>query len=65
MQFVSREKQAKSTEMLLKDTWKGMTDSLGQFLQTSDSFDKLDFGLQNALLNNLDNLDIKPIDRKI
>lgn len=61
---IEAEKQAKSTEMLLKDTWKGMTDSLGQFLQTSDSFDKLDFGLQNALLNNLDNLDIKPLTEK-
>lgn len=61
---IEAEKQAKSTEMLLKDTWKGMTDSLGQFLQTSGSFDKLDFGLQNALLNNLDNLDIKPLTEK-
>ncbi len=61
---IEAEKQAKSTEILLKDTWKGMTDSLGQYLQTTDSFDKLDFGLQKALLDNMNNIDIKPLTEK-
>ena len=61
---IEAEKQAKSTEILLKDTWKGITDSLGQYLQTTDSFDKLDFGLQKALLDNMNNIDIKPLTEK-
>lgn len=58
------DKQLNSTKLLLQDSWKGMTDSLGQYLQTTDSFDKLDFGLQKALLDNLNNIDIKPLTEK-
>lgn len=53
------ESKSASTTALIQDQWKGMTDSLGQYLQTTDSFDKLDSNLKTNLLKNLKNLDIE------
>lgn len=41
-----------------------MTDSLGQYLQTTDSFDKLDSNLKTNLLKNLKNLDIESLSKE-
>ena len=58
------EKKSNSTTALIEDQWKGITDSLGQYLQTTDSFDKLDTNIQNALLKNLPNLDISALSKQ-
>lgn len=53
-----------STSALIADQWKSMSDSLGQYLQTTDSFDKLDSNIQNALLKNLGNIDISKLSKE-
>ena len=58
------ESKSASTTALIKDQWKGMTDSLGQYLQTTDSFDKLDSNLKTNLLKNLKNLDIESLSKE-
>ena len=58
------EQKSASTTALIKDQWKGMTDSLGQYLQTTDTFDKLDSNLQNSLISNLSNLDIASLSKE-
>lgn len=58
------ESKSASTTALIQDQWKGMTDSLGQYLQTTDSFDKLDSNLKTNLLKNLKNLDIESLSKK-
>lgn len=58
------DKQVASTTALIQDQWKSMSDSLGQYLQTTDSFDKLDTGIQNALLKNMGNIDISKLSKE-
>ena len=58
------ESKSASTTALIQDRWKGMTDSLGQYLQTTDSFDKLDSNLKTNLLKNLKNLDIESLSKE-
>lgn len=58
------EKQSASTSMLIQDQWKGMTDSIGKYLQTTESFNELDTGIQNALISNLGNIDIESLSGK-
>lgn len=58
------EKKSASTTALIQDQWKSMSDSLGQYLQTTDSFDKLDTGIQNALLKNMGNIDISKLSKE-
>lgn len=58
------ESKSASTTALIQDQWKGMTDSLGQYLQTTDSFDKLNSNLKTNLLKNLKNLDIESLSKE-
>lgn len=58
------ESKSASTTALIQDQWKGITDSLGQYLQTTDSFDKLDSNLKTNLLKNLKNLDIESLSKE-
>lgn len=58
------ESKSASTTALIQDQWKGMTDSLGQYLQTTDSFDKLDSNLKTNLLKSLKNLDIESLSKE-
>ena len=58
------ESKSASTTALIQDQWEGMTDSLGQYLQTTDSFDKLDSNLKTNLLKNLKNLDIESLSKE-
>lgn len=58
------ESKSASTTALIQDQWKGMTDSFGQYLQTTDSFDKLDSNLKTNLLKNLKNLDIESLSKE-
>lgn len=55
------EKQIHANELLIKDQLKSMTDSIGQYMQTSDIFTGLDSKLQDAFLSNISNLDISTI----
>ena len=61
VQVAENEKLAASTQLLIEDQWKGMTDSLGQYLQTTETFDNLDSSIQTALLKNLPELDISTL----
>lgn len=58
------ESKSASTTALIQDQWKGMTDSLGQYLQTTDSFDKLDSNLKTNLLKSLKSLDIESLSKE-
>ena len=58
------ESKSASTTALIQDQWEGMTNSLGQYLQTTDSFDKLDSNLKTNLLKNLKNLDIESLSKE-
>lgn len=58
------ENKSASTKALIQDQWKSMSDSLGQYLQTTDSFDKLDTGIQNALLKNMGNIDVAKLSKE-
>lgn len=58
------ESKSASTTASIQDQWKGMADFLGQYLQTTDSFDKLDSNLKTNLLKNLKNLDIESLSKE-
>lgn len=55
------EKQIHANELLIKDQLKSMTDSIGQYMQTSEVFTGLNSKLQDAFITNLSNLDINTI----
>lgn len=55
------EKQIHANELLIKDQLKSMTDSIGQYMQTSEVFTGLNSKLQDAFITNLPNLDINTI----
>lgn len=55
------EKQIHANELLIKDQLKSMTDSIGQYMQTSEVFTGLNSKLQDAFIMNLPNLDINTI----
>lgn len=55
------EKETSATELLIQDQWKSFSDSLGQYLQTSDTFTHLNEDVQNALLGNLKNVSLDPL----
>lgn len=42
-----------ANKLLIADQWKALSTSLGQYLQTTDTFDNLNSNLQNAILTNL------------
>ena len=55
------EKQISANKQLIQDQWDGMADSIGQYIQTSSSFNKLDSVLQNSLLGNIREIDASGI----
>lgn len=55
------EKQIHANELLVKDQLKSMTDSIGQYMQTSEVFTGLNSKLQDAFISNLQNLDVNTI----
>ena len=58
------EKSIAATELLIKEQWSKMGESLGQYLQTSDTFTKLDKSIQNAFLGNTDNINYETVSDK-
>lgn len=55
------EKQINVNKLLIKDQLKSMTDSIGQYMQTSEVFTGLNSKLQDAFITNLQNLDVNTI----
>lgn len=55
------EKQINANKLLIKDQLKSMTDSIGQYMQTSEVFTGLNSKLQDAFITNLQNLDVNTI----
>lgn len=47
-----------SYDLMIEDQWRNMAQSLGNYLQTSKSFNELDDSLQSAFLANISNLDL-------
>lgn len=47
-----------SYDLMIEDQWRSMAQSLGNYLQTSKSFNELDDSLQSAFLANIPNLDL-------
>lgn len=54
-------KKIDANKLLIKDQLKSMTESISQYMQTSDIFTGLDNKLQDAFLSNISNLDISTI----
>lgn len=50
-----------ATQMMIDDQWKSMSESIGQYLQTSESFTKLDTKIQDAFIGNLANIDLSAL----
>lgn len=46
-----------ANKLLIQDQWKSIYSNIGKYLQTSATFNGLDVGLQNALINSLKNID--------
>ena len=58
------QRQIKANEQLIEDEWDSMAESIGNYLQTSQSFTELNPELQNAFLSNLTNIDLSTIGDK-
>lgn len=51
-------KQYSANELLIRDQWKSLSQTFGEFLQTSDAFTGLNQELQNAFLTNIGDLNL-------
>ena len=56
--FSSAAKQYSANELLIRDQWKSLSQTFGEFLQTSDAFTGLDQELQNAFLSSIGDLNL-------
>ena len=50
------------TELLMEEQWDSLANSVGQYLQTSPAFTNLNGDLQNAMLQNITDLDLSKIE---
>ena len=50
------------TELLMEEQWDSLATSVGQYLQTSPAFTNLNGDLQNAMLQNITDLDLSKIE---
>lgn len=50
------------TELLIEEQWDSLATSVGQYLQTSPAFTNLNGDLQNAMLQNITDLDLSKIE---
>lgn len=55
------DKTQKTNELYIKDQWKTMSNYLGQYLQTTDSFSSLQDSIQDAFTANIQNLDLSKL----
>lgn len=51
-------KQYSANELLIRDQWKSLSQTFGEFLQTSDAFTGLNQELQNAFLTNIGDINL-------
>lgn len=63
-QINANKSKSSSIDLLIKDQWNSMANSLGNYLQTSEVFSGLDSNLQNALLGHLTDIDLTPLSEK-
>lgn len=63
-QINANKSKSSSLDLLIKDQWNSMANSLGNYLQTSEAFSGLDSNLQNALLGHLTDIDLTPLSEK-
>lgn len=63
-QINANKSKSSSLDLLIKDQWNSMVNSLGNYLQTSEAFSGLDSNLQNALLGHLTDIDLTPLSEK-
>ena len=54
-------KNIEGNKLLIQDSMDSLSESIGQYLQTSDSFTGLDNSLQSAFLSNIENMDLTAI----
>ena len=54
----------KSTKLMIQDQMKSIAQSMGSYLQTSETFTGLDQNLQNAFLSNIESLDLSEVSSK-
>ena len=55
------EKSKITNDLYIKDQWKTMSNYLGQYLQTTDSFSSLQDSIQDAFTANIQNLDLSKL----
>ena len=58
------ERQIAANKQFIQEQWDGMAESIGQYIQTSSSFNELDSSLQNAFLGNITEIDASTIGEK-
>ena len=58
------ERQIATNKQFIQEQWDGMAESIGQYIQTSSSFNELDSSLQNAFLGNITEIDASVIGEK-
>lgn len=63
-QINANKSKSSSIDLLIKDQWNSMANSLGNYIQTSEAFSGLDSNLQNALLGHLTDIDLTPLSEK-
>lgn len=63
-QINANKSKSSSIDLLIKEQWNSMANSLGNYLQTSEAFSGLDSNLQNALLGHLTDIDLTPLSEK-
>lgn len=57
-QINANKSKSSSIDLLIKDQWNSMANSLSNYLQTSEAFSGLDSSLQNAFLGHLTDIDL-------
>lgn len=63
VQINTNKQKSSSIDLLIKDQWNSMTDSLSKYLQTTESFGNLDNSIQNAFLGHLTDIDLTSLSK--
>ena len=63
LQINTNKQKSSSIDLLIKDQWNSMTDSLSKYFQTTESFGNLDTSIQNAFLGHLTDIDLTSLSK--
>ena len=63
LQINTNKQKSSSIDLLIKDQWNSMTDSLSKYFQTTESFGSLDTSIQNAFLGHLTDIDLTSLSK--